>query len=189
MVLTSASRAVLSLAGSRKLLGAPNVPAGGPFIVVSDSTTIVAPMAIACEFPLPLNILTTHRLLALPVIGQILRESNVIPINASTCPADFTLPLRVLRAGGSLAIFLPPSLPSDPSQSAMVVGAGMLAYETALPVVPVRVFEPPATPCRKMVVRVGSPTRFAGAVAALSTREKYRSVGASIQTRLGEISL
>lgn len=187
MVTIATFRASLPLIARRKLLGASNIPSGGPFIVVSDSITLDALMAVACEFPPPLHTLGSLQMLGIPVLGRILREINVLPVEAGDGGLDFALPLKVLLLGGSLVALLPPAMPGDIEQPPVVTGVGMLAYESAAPVVPVRVFTPPCAPKGRMVVKVGRPTRFSGAVGGLSPFDKHLAVGSSILSMLAEV--
>lgn len=185
MVAIAAFRMILPFVVNRKLLGSANVPLRAPFLVVSDSNALVSLMAIACEFPLPLYALTDRRPLELRVLGRILRNMNALPAEAEDGSLDFSSPLRVLRNGGGVVMFLPEVNAPAPAPD-IIAAAGMLAYESAAPVAPVRVFQPVSSSGR-LVVRVGRPTLFAGAVAGLSPREKYRTVGQSIQSLLSEI--
>jgi 1-acyl-sn-glycerol-3-phosphate acyltransferase len=182
MVTVSTFRMILPFMVNRKLLGSANVPIRAPFLVVSESATLVSLMAIACEFPLPLYAPVARRALKAPAIGRFLRDMNALPAETESSVPDFSPPLRVLRNGGSVAIFLPEV--NDPAAvTEVLVSAGMLACESAVPVVPVQVSFPPGSPGR-LLVKVGPPARFAGTVAGLSLREKYLTVGKTIQSLL-----
>ena len=180
MTALALARVSLSLMTNWKMLGSMNIPRHHPFLIVSDAKLPSDLAAIACQFPSPLHFLGSHSILSVPVMGKILEEMNVLPVTCGDNESlNFLPPLQVLRSGGSVVVLLPRPYCGDDCTE-LVVGVGMLAYETSVAVVPVRALHPPTAPRGRLVVRVGRPAKFGGATPDLSMRERYHSVGRRI---------
>lgn len=156
---------------SLRLIGVENVPGHGPLLVASNHMSNADPIILEAAFPRPLFFLGKAELFRNPFFRWVLRRFGGIPLERGTADrAALRRARAVLEQGIALGIY--PE--GERSKTAALVkglpGAGLIALQSAAPVLPVAIYGteffpvngdvPPRRPKnlpRGVTVRFGSP--------------------------------
>lgn len=146
--------------------GRENIPAQGPYIVVSNHLNFTDPEYICRAFPQQMNFMVKKEFYAYPVIGFGLRLLGTFPVDRTG--NDFAAvrrALELLDRGNSLMLFPEGTRSRTHALAAPLPGAGYLAIKAGVPVVPVGLFGSehvnitrlPGGPARRVGLRIGEP--------------------------------
>lgn len=130
-------RPVLSL----RLIGVENVPSDGPLLVASNHLSNADPIILEAAFPRPLFFLGKAELFRNPFFRWVLRRFGGIPLERGSADrAALRRARAVLERGIALGIY--PE--GERSKTAALVkglpGAGLIALQSAAPVLPVAIY-------------------------------------------------
>lgn len=166
----SLSKAIARTFFDYRVVGAENIIEEGPAIIAPNHASFLDPplAGIACRRAI--HYLARKSLLDWPVMGPLMPEWNVIPVDQDNPERSALMGLiRVIRAGGAALIFPEGSRTPDGNLQAPQPGIGLVVAKTLAPVVPMRIFGsfeayprdrrwPKRVP---ITVVVGPPLRFA----------------------------
>jgi 1-acyl-sn-glycerol-3-phosphate acyltransferase len=165
----SLSKAIAKTFFNYRVIGAENMIEEGPCIIAANHCSYLDPPLVGVACKRAIHYLARRSLLDIPVLGPILPDLNVVPVDQKNADRSALMGLiRVIRAGGAALIFpegtRSPHGKLQPSQP----GVGMILAKTGAPVVPVRIsgsFEafPRGTGCPRLIpvtVSIGSAVRF-----------------------------
>lgn len=165
----SLSKAIARTFFSYRVTGAENVIEDGPAIIACNHASFLDPplAGIACKRAI--HYLARKSLLDWPVMGPLMPEWNVIPVDPKNAERSALMGIiRVIREGGAALIFPEGTRSKDGRLQSAQPGVGMIVAKTAAPVVPMRIFgsfdafpRDRKTPRRiPITVVVGKPLRF-----------------------------
>lgn len=166
----SLSRAIARAFFGYRVIGGENMIESGPAIVAANHASFLDPPLAGIASQRAIHYLARKSLLDWPVLGPILPELNVIPVDQKNADRSALMAaIRVVRAGGAILVFPEGTRSTDGKLQPAQPGVGMIVAKTGAPVVPVRVFgsyeafpRDRALPRRVPVtVVVGEPLRFA----------------------------
>ncbi len=136
----------LSLAVGRaffdyRVVGAENIIEKGPAILAANHASFLDPPLAGVASRRAIHYLARKSLLDWPVLGPILPELNVIPVDQKNAERSALMGLiRVIRAGGAALIFPEGSRTPDGNLQPAQPGIGLIVAKTGAPVVPMRIF-------------------------------------------------
>ncbi len=144
--------------------GLENIPAEGPYLIVSNHLNFSDPEYICRAFPDPINFMVKKELFGYPVIGFGLRLLGTFPVDRGG--NDFAAVrrgLELLERGNPLMLFPEGTRSRTHSLAKPLPGAGYLALKAGVPVLPVgihgsehvRISRLPDGPARRVGLRVG----------------------------------
>jgi cytidylate kinase len=181
------------------------VPRTGPVIMAANHASSADPVLIGAFLgPIldrPLNWLGKRELFEMPVMGWLLRNGGIHPVDREAADLEaFRAAMRVLEAGQMLAIFPEGTRSRDGALQQVREGAGMLALRSGAQVLPVAVIDSDRMWPRghllprfgrKVVVRYGAPFNVAELLDAqgLPSRGRQATEAATrlIMTRIAEL--
>lgn len=166
----SLSKAVAGTFFDYRVSGRENMIEEGPCIIAANHCSYLDPPLVGIACRRAIHYLARKSLLDWPVLGPILPQLNVIPVDQKNADRSALMgAIRVAKSGGAVLIFPEGTRSPDGRPGAAQPGIGMIVAKTGAPVVPVRIsgsFEafprggwPRMVPVR---IAVGSPLRFAG---------------------------
>jgi len=136
----SLSKAVAKTFFSYRVIGAENMIEEGPCIIAANHCSYLDPPLVGVACGRAIHYLARKSLLDIPVLGPILPELNVIPVDQKNADRSaLTGLIRVVRSGGAALIFPEGSRSHDGRLQPAQPGIGMVAAKTGAPVVPVRI--------------------------------------------------
>lgn len=137
-------RPVLIAITRRDWHGQENIPATGGFIAAANHVTNLDPLTFAhylYDNSRAPKILAKASLFTVPVLGGILKRTEMIPVQRNTASAASSLSaaIEALERGECVAVFPEGTLTRDPDLWPMVgkTGVARLALTTRAPVVPI----------------------------------------------------
>lgn len=137
----SLSKAVARTFFSYRVIGAENVIEDGPAIIACNHASFLDPplAGIACKRAI--HYLARKSLLDWPVMGALMPEWNVIPVDPKNAERSALMGIiRVIREGGAALIFPEGTRSKDGRLQPAQPGVGMIVAKTGAPVVPMRIF-------------------------------------------------
>ena len=136
----SLSKAVARTFFAYRVVGAENMIEEGPCIIAANHCSYLDPPLVGIACRRAIHYLARKSLLDLPVLGPILPELNVIPVDQKNADRSALMgAIRVVRHGGAVLIFPEGTRSADGALQAARPGLGMIAAKTGAPVVPVHV--------------------------------------------------
>jgi 1-acyl-sn-glycerol-3-phosphate acyltransferase len=130
-------RPVLSL----RLVGAENVPSEGPLLVASNHLSNADPIILEAAFPRPLFFLGKAELFRNPFFRWVLRRFGGIPLERGTADrAAIRRARAVLQQGIALGIYPEGERSKTTALVEGLPGAGLIALQSAAPVLPVAIY-------------------------------------------------
>ncbi|OOP59936.1 1-acyl-sn-glycerol-3-phosphate acyltransferase [Arthrobacter sp. SRS-W-1-2016] len=142
-VLAGVARPLMNILMAKKWEGTEKLPARG-FIAAPNHCTEIDPIVVGhmlYNMKRPPHFLAKAGLFKVPVLGNLLRAANQIPVERSTAGANRSLQAaqEVVDAGGAIIIYPEGTLTRDPDLWPMKghTGAARLALQTGAPVVPI----------------------------------------------------
>ena len=167
----SLSKAMAKTFFHYRVVGAENMIEEGPCIIAANHCSYLDPPLVGVACRRAIHYLARKSLLDIPVLGPILPELNVIPVDQKNADRSALMgAIRVVRGGGAVLIFPEGSRSPDGKLQPAQPGIGMIMAKTGAPVVPVRVsgsFQafPRGTAVPHFVavkVTIGAPILFEG---------------------------
>ena len=135
----SLSKAIAKTFFNYRVIGAENMIEEGPCIIAANPCSYLDPPLVGVACKRAIHYLARKSLLDIPILGPILPELNVIPVDQKN-PQRAALmgAIRVVRSGGAVLIFPEGTRSLDGQLQSAQPGIGMIVAKTGAPVVPVR---------------------------------------------------
>ena len=165
----SLSKALAKTFFHYRVVGAENMIEEGPCIIAANNCSYLDPPLVGVACQRAIHYLARKSLLDIPILGPILPQLNVIPVEQKNADRSALMgAIRVVRNGGAVLIFPEGSRSPDGKLQPAQPGIGMIVAKTGAPVVPVRVsgsFQafPRGTAIPRFVpvkVTIGAPVLF-----------------------------
>jgi 1-acyl-sn-glycerol-3-phosphate acyltransferase len=159
------------------------VPLSGPVILASNHASMIDPPLVGAGLKRTINYLARESLFRFPVIGQVLRRWQAVPVDREGGgAAGLKAILDRLLAGGAIVLFPEGTRTRDGKLQPARSGIGLTVIKSTAIVVPVRVFGTfeaygrhvrfPRPHC--IAVKYGQPLRFDALRAEAQTCSKSR---------------
>lgn len=146
------------------------VPLEGSVILASNHASFLDPPLVGSGLKRGINYLARENLFRFPVLGEILRRWQVVPVDREGGGAKgLRAILDRLLAGGAIILFPEGTRTRDGRLQPARSGIGLTVIKSTAPVVPVRVFGTFEAynrrmrlprPCRRVAVKYGRPLLF-----------------------------
>ena len=182
---------------------AERVPLTGPVILASNHASFLDPPLVGAGIRRGINYLARESLFRFPVLGWILHQWQVVPVDRDGGGAKgLKAILDRLLAGGAIILFPEGTRSTDGKLQSARSGIGLTVIKSEAPVVPVRVFGTFEAynrtmrfplPFRKVVVKYGRPMLFEKLRAEARTcskprlKEIYQEVADEIMAEIGRL--
>jgi 1-acyl-sn-glycerol-3-phosphate acyltransferase len=136
----SLSKAVAKTFFDYRVIGAGNMIEEGPCIIAANHCSYLDPPLVGVACKRAIHYLARKSLLDIPVLGPILPELNVIPVDQKNADRSALMgAIRVVKNGGAVLIFPEGTRSIDGNRQPAQPGIGMIVAKTRAPVVPVRI--------------------------------------------------
>jgi 1-acyl-sn-glycerol-3-phosphate acyltransferase len=136
----SLSKALAKTFFGYRVIGAENMIEEGPCVIAANHCSYLDPPLVGIACRRAIHYLARKSLLDLPLLGPILPELNVIPVDQKNADRSALMgAIRVVRHGGAVLIFPEGTRSADGELQPARPGLGMIAAKTGAPVVPVHV--------------------------------------------------
>ena len=124
-----------------RVYNAERVPTRGPVILASNHASFVDPPLVGAGLKRQINYLARENLFRFPVLGWILHQWQVVPVDREGGGAKgLKMILDRLLAGGAIILFPEGTRTRDGKLQPARAGIGLTVIKSEAPVVPVRVF-------------------------------------------------
>ena len=134
----SLSKAIAKTFFNYRVIGAENMIEEGPCIIAANHCSYLDPPLVGVACKRAIHYLARKSLLDVPILGPILPELNVIPVDQKNADRSALMgAIRVVRNGGAVLIFPEGTRSPDGKLQPAQPGIGMIAAKTDAPVVPV----------------------------------------------------
>jgi 1-acyl-sn-glycerol-3-phosphate acyltransferase len=134
------SKAIAKTFFNYRVIGAENMIEEGPCIIAANHCSYLDPPLVGVACKRAIHYLARKSLLDVPILGPILPELNVIPVDQKNADRSALMgAIRVIRNGGAVLIFPEGTRSQDGKLQPAQPGIGMIAAKTGAPVVPVRI--------------------------------------------------
>jgi len=192
----SLSKAIAKTFFHYRVIGAENMIEEGPCIIAANHCSYLDPPLVGVACQRAIHYLARKSLLDIPVLGPILPQLNVIPVDQKNADRSALMgAIRVVRNGGAVLIFPEGSRSPDGKLQPAQPGIGMIVAKTGAPVVPVRVFgsfeafpRGRVTPRRVSITAiVGEALRFSAEEAA--DRATYKKISDCIMDTIADLKI
>lgn len=185
-----------------RVYNAERVPLKGGVILASNHASYVDPPLIGAGPRRLINFLARENLFSIPVIGWVLRQWEVVPVDRDGGGAvGLRAILERLLTGGAILLFPEGTRTRDGKLQPARSGIGLTVIKSTAPVVPVRVFGTYEAYGRhlllprpyRVVVKFGQPLRFEQLRAEAKTcakprlKEIYQQVANEIMTAVARL--
>ena len=191
----SLSKAIAKTFFNYRVIGADNMIEEGPCIIAANHCSYLDPPLVGIACKRAIHYLARKSLLDVPVLGPILPELNVIPVDQKNADRSALMgAIRVVKNGGAVLIFPEGTRSPDGKLQPAQPGIGMIAAKTRAPIVPVWIrgsFEALPKHCRfptpkHVTVHVG---KILTNTAAADGRDSYIRIGQEVVSSLRTLSL
>ena len=136
----SLSKAIAKTCFNYRVIGAENMIEEGPCIIAANHCSYLDPPLVGVACKRAIHYLARKSLLDVPVLGRILPELNVIPVDQKNADRSALMgAIRVIKNGGAVLIFPEGTRSPDGNLQPAQPGIGMIAAKTGAPVVPVKI--------------------------------------------------
>lgn len=136
----SLSKAIAQTCFNYRVIGAENMIEEGPCIIAANHCSYLDPPLVGIACKRAIHYLARKSLLDVPILGPILPELNVIPVDQKNADRSALMgAIRVVRDGGAVLIFPEGTRSLDGKLQPAQPGIGMIVAKTGAPVVPVKV--------------------------------------------------
>ena len=192
----SLSKAIAKTFFHYRVFGAENMIEEGPCIIAANHCSYLDPPLVGVACRRAIHYLARKSLLDVPLLGPILPELNVIPVDPNNADRSALMgAIRVVRNGGAVLIFPEGTRSPDGLLQAARPGIGMIAAKTGAPVIPARISgshealpRGGSMPRRaRVTVTVGKPIRPESS--NRSGREDYARIAEGILTSIRQIQI
>ena len=162
-------RAIFKVYFRWRVYNPERVPLSGPVILASNHASFLDPPLVGAGLRRGINYLARENLFRFPVMGWVLRQWQVVPVDREGGgAAGLRAILDRLLDGGAIILFPEGTRTRDGNLQTARSGIGLTVIKSTAPVVPVRVFGTfeaygrhlrfPRP--RRMTVKYGRPMRF-----------------------------
>ncbi len=136
----SLSKAIAKTFFNYRVIGAENMIEEGPCIIAANHCSYLDPPLVGVACKRAIHYLARKSLLDVPILGPILPELNVIPVDQKNADRSALMgAIRVVKNDGAVLIFPEGTRSPDGQLQPAQPGIGMIAAKTGAPVVPVRI--------------------------------------------------
>lgn len=136
----SLSKAIAKTFFNYRVVGAENMIEEGPCIIAANHCSYLDPPLVGIACKRAIHYFARKSLLDVPVLGPILPQLNVIPVDQKNADRSALMgAIRVVRNGGAVLIFPEGTRSTDGRFKGAQPGIGMIAAKTGAPVLPVRI--------------------------------------------------
>jgi 1-acyl-sn-glycerol-3-phosphate acyltransferase len=165
----SLSKTIAKTFFNYRVIGAENMIEEGPCIIAANHCSYLDPPLVGVACKRAIHYLARKSLLDVPILGPILPELNVIPVDQKNADRSALMgAIRVVRNGGAVLIFPEGTRSPDGNLQPGQPGIGMIVAKTGAPVVPARIsgsYEafPRGSSCPRLgsvTVSIGPALRF-----------------------------
>lgn len=165
----SLSKTIAKTFFNYRVIGAENMIEEGPCVIAANHCSYLDPPLVGVACKRAIHYLARKSLLDIPVLGPILPELNVIPVDRKNADRSALMgAIRVVRNGGAVLIFPEGTRSPDGKLQPAQPGIGMIVAKTGAPVVPARIsgsYEafPRGSSCPRLgpvTVSIGPALRF-----------------------------
>jgi 1-acyl-sn-glycerol-3-phosphate acyltransferase len=194
----SLSKAIAKTFFNYRVIGAENMIEEGPCIIAANHCSYLDPPLVGVACKRAIHYLARKSLLDVPILGPILPELNVIPVDQKNADRSALMgAIRVVKNGGAVLIFPEGSRSPDGQLQPAQPGIGMIAAKTGAPVVPMRVFGSyEALPkdcslprCNPIALVIGKPLRFSVGEPEIEGREIYGEISKRVMYAVAQKKL
>jgi 1-acyl-sn-glycerol-3-phosphate acyltransferase len=134
----SLSKAIAKTFFNYRVIGAENMIEEGPCIIAANHCSYLDPPLVGVACQRAIHYLARKSLLDIPLLGPILPELNVIPVDQKNADRSALMgAIRVVRNGGAVLIFPEGTRSPDGKLQMAQPGIGMIMSKTGAPVVPI----------------------------------------------------
>jgi len=134
----SLSKAIAKTFFNYRVIGAENMVEEGPCIIAANHCSYLDPPLVGVACKRAIHYLARKSLLDVPILGPILPELNVIPVDQKNADRSALMgAIRVVRNGGAVLIFPEGTRSPDGKIQKAHPGIGMIAVKTGAPIVPI----------------------------------------------------
>ncbi len=124
-----------------QVYNADRVPKKGPVILAANHSSFIDPPLVGSGLSRSINYLARESLFDVPVVGWVLRQWEVVPVDRDGGGATgLRAILDRLLAGGAIILFPEGTRSADGKLKPARSGIGLTVIKSTAPVVPVRVF-------------------------------------------------
>ncbi len=116
------------------------VPLNGAVILAANHASFLDPPLVGAALPRLVNFLARSTLFKVPVLGALLRQWRVVPVDRDGGGAGLKAILDRLMTGGAVLLFPEGTRTHDGQFRPAQAGIGLLVIKSQAPVVPVRTF-------------------------------------------------
>jgi 1-acyl-sn-glycerol-3-phosphate acyltransferase len=160
----SLSKAIAKTFFNYRVIGAENMIEEGPCIIAANHCSYLDPPLVGVACKRAIHYLARKSLLDIPILGPILPELNVIPVDQKNADRSALMgAIRVVKNGGAVLIFPEGTRSPDGELQPAQPGIGMILAKTGAPVIPMSIcgsFE--ALPRGRMTPRLAPITVVVG---------------------------
>jgi 1-acyl-sn-glycerol-3-phosphate acyltransferase len=137
----SLSRGIAKTLFRYRVIGAENIIEEGPAVFAANHASFLDPPLAGIASRRGVHYLARKTLLDWPILGPILPELNVIPVDQENADRSALMAsIRVVRQGGAIVVFPEGSRTLDGNLQPAQPGVGLIVAKTGAPVVPMRLF-------------------------------------------------
>lgn len=123
-----------------EVIGAENWPAAGPALVASNHGSNFDPVIVGIAFPGEIRWMAKSELWKVPVLGWLISKLGAFPVKRGEADREAIREARsLLQQGFIVGMFPEGTRQRDGNLGEAQPGAGLLALEPGIPVIPVRV--------------------------------------------------
>ena len=136
----SLSKTIAKTFFNYRVIGAENMIEEGPCIIAANHCSYLDPPLVGVACKRAIHYLARKSLLDVPVLGPILPQLNVIPVDQKNADRSALMgAIRVVRNGGAVLIFPEGTRSPDGKIQPAQPGIGMIVAKTGAPVVPAKI--------------------------------------------------
>lgn len=193
----SLSKAIAKTFFDYRVIGAANMIEEGPCLIASNHCSFFDPPLVGVACKRAIHYLARKSLLDWPVMGPLMPEWNVIPVDPKNADRSALMGIiRVVRAGGAALVFPEGTRSPDGRLQDARPGLGMIVAKTGAPVVPVRIHgsyevynRNSKLPKRGAIsVQVGQPLTFdMQALGKRDPRESYQEISEAVMKAIAAL--
>ncbi len=121
-----------------KVSGGDNIPSAGPALVCANHQSFIDPPVVGAAMRRPIHFMARHDLFTVPVLGWLIARTNAFPVKRTGAgdTAAFKNVFRLLEKGELLLLFPEGTRSRDGNLQKPSAGAGLIAYQARVPVIP-----------------------------------------------------
>ena len=161
-----------------RVIGAENMIEEGPCIIAANHCSYLDPPLVGGACKRAIHYLARKSLLDVPILGPILPELNVIPVDQKNADRSALMgAIRVVKNGGAVLIFPEGTRSPNGRLQPAQPGIGMIAAKTEAPVVPIWIEGSYRTlPKNSLFPRAGETSVLVGEPLSLNYQSNSRCV-------------